>query len=379
MKIRVYLMVLAIASLASAASAEDRDFTTAIFVKPIHDAQIVHADDGMDHVEYELLVVNAFASPVTLLSVGVLGPSGKQLGRIEGDVLAAATQTLLAQTKSASIPASAAVSVDVDLTLPPGTAPERLTHRIVYSLEPNAELASLIGGFSIDGPEVAVNQAPAIVIRPPLTGKGWWAANGCCAPNIHRDTRVAIDGARLETPETFAIDWVLLKDGKTFEGDGSKNEQHYAFGADVLAVADGTVVSVRDGMPEETPSKPPVAVHAPSDYGGNHVILQLGPNVYAGYAHLQPGSIVVKQGDSVKAGERIGKLGNAGNSTGPHLHFGLLDRPDFFAGRSLPFVFDSFIYAGAVAGNDSNTLQITGTPRVVQSAYPLYLGIQDFP
>jgi hypothetical protein len=61
------------------------------------------------------------------------------------------------------------------------------------------------------------------------------------------------------------------------------------------------------------------------------------------------------------------------------LHFGLLDRPDFFAGRSLPLVFDSFAYAGTVAGNDPDTLKITGTPRVIKSAYPLYLGIQDFP
>jgi hypothetical protein len=77
MKMRVYPVVFALVSIASAASAEDRDFTTAIFVQPIHDAQIVHADDGMDHVEYELLVVNAFASPVTLLSVAVLDPRRK--------------------------------------------------------------------------------------------------------------------------------------------------------------------------------------------------------------------------------------------------------------------------------------------------------------
>jgi murein DD-endopeptidase MepM/ murein hydrolase activator NlpD len=191
--------------------------------------------------------------------------------------------------------------------------------------------------------------------------------------------RLAIDGARIETPETFAIDWVRLEDGKLSYGDGAANEQHYAFGADVLAVADGVVVSVRNGMPEETPSKPTVAVHEPGDYGGNHVILQLATNVYAAYAHMQPGSITVKLGDSVKAGDRIGKLGNTGNSTAPHLHFGLLDRPDFFGGRSLPFVFESFAYAGTAVGGDWKKLEITGTPREIKSAYPLYPGLQDFP
>jgi peptidase M23-like protein len=375
---RVSLMAFALAALVSGARAENHDLTTAILVQPIHDAQVVHADDGKDHVDYELLVVNAFAAPFTLSSVIVLDPSEKELGRIEGDALAAATQTLLAQTPGASIPASAAASVDVDLALPAGTAPDRVTHRIVYAIKPDAPLASIVGTFSISGPEVQVNRAPAITIRPPLTGKGWWAANGCCAPNAHRDTRIAIDGSRIETPETFAIDWTQLKDGKTFEGDGARNEEHYAFGADVLAVADGTVVSVRDGMPEETPSKPPVAVHAPGDYGGNYVILQLAANVYAAYAHMQPGSISVKPGERVRGGDRIGKLGNTGNSTAPHLHFSLLDRPDFLAGRSLPFVFDNFVYGGTVVGGDPNKLEITGTPRAVKSAYPLYPGIQDF-
>ena len=238
---RVSLMAFALAALVSGAPAENHDLTTAILVQPIHDAQVVHADDGNDHVDYELLVVNAFAAPVTLSSVIVLDPSGKELGRIEGDALAAATQTLLAQTPGASIPASAAASVDVDLALPAGTAPDRVTHRIVYAIKRDAPLASIVGTFSISGPEVQVNRAPAITIRPPLTGKGWWAANGCCAPNAHRDTRIAIDGSRIETPETFAIDWTQLKGGKTFEGDGARNEEHYASGADVLAVADATV------------------------------------------------------------------------------------------------------------------------------------------
>src|SRR5215472_1802407 len=59
-------------ALGSAASAAERDRPTAILVSPIHEAQIVRADDGQDHVEYELLVVNVFSEPVTLASVTVL-------------------------------------------------------------------------------------------------------------------------------------------------------------------------------------------------------------------------------------------------------------------------------------------------------------------
>src|SRR5437773_8155093 len=108
---------------------QERGRPTAILVSPIHDAQVVRGDDGKDHVEYELLVVNAVDQPVTLTSLTVLDPAAKELTRIEGPVLVAATQTLLDKKPVAEIPASAAVSVDVDLMGPPGTAPERATHR----------------------------------------------------------------------------------------------------------------------------------------------------------------------------------------------------------------------------------------------------------
>ena len=120
---RICLMMAAVFALASAASAAGPDRPTAILVSPIHEAQIVRADDGKDHVEYELLAINVFPEAVTLSSVTVLDPAGKELMRIEGNALTAATQTVFARTQTAVIPASAAVSVDVDLILPPDTAP----------------------------------------------------------------------------------------------------------------------------------------------------------------------------------------------------------------------------------------------------------------
>jgi hypothetical protein len=61
-----------------------------------------------------------------------------------------------------------------------------------------------------------------------------------------------VDGVRIATAETFAIDWAKVKNDRIFDGDGKRLEQYYGFGEDVLAVADGTVVSIHDGMPDET-------------------------------------------------------------------------------------------------------------------------------
>ena len=94
---RIYLALAAVPRSRSARCAEDYGRPTAILVRPIHEAQVVRGDDGMDHVEYELLVVSVFSEPVTLSSVTVLDPTGKELTRIDGGALAAATQTLFCE------------------------------------------------------------------------------------------------------------------------------------------------------------------------------------------------------------------------------------------------------------------------------------------
>ena len=354
---------------------------SAILVQPIHDAQVVPGDDGKDHVEYELMVVNVYLEPVTLTSLTVLDPAGKKLGRVTGATLAAATQALLTRKPTPAIDPSAAVAVDVDLALEPGTAPERVTHRIDYSV-PDLKRALIIdiGDTVVHGPEVAVDRRAPIVIAPPLAGDGWFVASGCCSPNVHRDTRLAINGDRIGTPETFAIDWVRVKNDRIYDGDGSQNEQHYAFGADVLAVADATVVIVQDGEPEQLPDVR-LVLEKSTQLAGNLVILELEPDVFAAYAHLQPGSVTVKVGDKVKVGEHLANLGNSGNSSGPHLHFGLLDQANMFVGRSLPYVLQQFTLVGTVNFETStgDHLVIAPESREVTRAYPLLGGIVNIP
>jgi hypothetical protein len=260
--------------------------------------------------------------------------------------------------------------------------PAQVTNRIAYSLpdgSPSAVVLSASEG-EVDGPKVAVDRRPAIVIEPPLAGDGWLATAACCGPNAHRDLRLAIDGRRIETGELFAVDYGRVEGNRVFEGDGSTNEQFFGYGADVLAVADGTVVFTQDGEPEQTPGEPELATEQ-SQIGGNKVILKIAPKVFAAYEHLQPGSLTVKVGDKVEAGAVLAKLGNTGPSTGPHLHFGLLDRPDIFTGRALPFVFERYTLAGTVdiANAEGDELVITPVGREVRMAYPLWGSIQNFP
>jgi murein DD-endopeptidase MepM/ murein hydrolase activator NlpD len=362
--------------------ASDTPQTTALKASVIHEPLYARGSDGKVHLEYDLLSTSVFPDPVRLTKVEVLADDGRRLLNLEGDDLRARTQPLGDTTPTSKVPPSSAVATLIDVVVPPGEVPERVTNRVTYELVPDTPeiLEALISGLQTRGPRLEVPPRPATVIAPPLSGEGWFNANGCCEPTPHRSFRTAADGLRFATPETFAIDWVQLRGGRLFEGDGTKNEQYFAFGAEVRSATYGEVVVVRDGRPEETPNNDPKNVVLEQDFGGNHVAVRVRPGVYAFYAHLQPGSIDVGVGDTVETGQRIGELGNTGNSTQPHLHFELSDGPDPLTSNSLPFVVDRYTFAGSVDPDQSTDkdLLIDGTSQSERETYPLFPSVADF-
>ncbi len=240
-------------------------------------------------------------------------------------------------------------------------------------------LVAIISSYDVQGPDVVVSPFHAIIIEPPLRGAGWTGINACRTPNTHRNVRVAT-GTRIGTAETFAIDSVRVDGNRFYQGNGSTNAQYPYFGAPVYAVAAGTVVALHDGMDESIPFQPATTLHKPEDFGGNYVLIRQAKGVYAFYAHMQKGSVAVVVGQQVTTGTAIGRVGNSGNSSNPHLHFGLLDRPDFVTGYSLPFVFSNFTLSGhVIGGDDSGELQIRSDVRKVSGEYPLVDDIASFP
>jgi murein DD-endopeptidase MepM/ murein hydrolase activator NlpD len=132
----------------------------------------------------------------------------------------------------------------------------------------------------------------------------------------------------------------------SFHDDPKINANWYSYGTEVLAVADGTVTAVKDGIPENVPLSPNRAVPVTLEtIGGNYVMLALGNGRFAFYAHLQPGSFRVKPGDHVRRGQLLGLLGNSGNSDFAHLHFHITDGGSL-ASEGLPYVFESFEVMG---------------------------------
>ncbi|HEX6050551.1 MAG TPA: M23 family metallopeptidase [Gemmatimonadaceae bacterium] len=216
------------------------------------------------------------------------------------------------------------------------TAPTSLTHRFAITAVEGAREDTA----TLEPAPLIVSRDAPTVIGPPLRGGPWFGNNGPSNDSRHR--RVLIPyGGELQLGQRFAFDWVK------FRGDESGLPDPATYGSEVLAVADARVAEVIDGIPENwAPPGRPTSRDAravpmtPATARGNVVVLELAPGRFAHFAHLQPRSIRVRQGDRVRRGQVLGLLGNSGNSTGPHLHFQVSDSPGV-AGNGLPFVFDS--------------------------------------
>jgi murein DD-endopeptidase MepM/ murein hydrolase activator NlpD len=139
--------------------------------------------------------------------------------------------------------------------------------------------------------------------------------------------------------EAFAYDFVQIgANGKSFQRDGKSNADYYAYGKKVLAAKDGTVLAVRSDVMENTPGET-VNSAVP---GGNVVIIDHGNGQYGYYAHLKPSTVTVKVGARVKAGDPIGEVGNSGDSTEPHLHFHVMNKPDPADADGIPVGFENW-------------------------------------
>ena len=135
------------------------------------------------------------------------------------------------------------------------------------------------------------------------------------------------------------------------------------------------VVEASDGMAENIPHSGTYAEPITFDNaGGNHVVVEISARRYAFYAHMRPGTVNVKVGDQVHAGDLIGHVGNTGSSTEPHLHFHIDDEPSFLAGDGVPFEFDKGLMSGSVhadvASKDAITFGAVGPQKPFVDDYP---------
>lgn len=376
------LAATAIALLVSGAHSTART-TSALAVGVSGPGQQVRGSDGREHIEYDLIVSDAFTAPATLRSLEVRTGRHRLLS-LSGSRLAASTLALgtSAQTDGrVGSGSSVVIQVDIVLTASAGpTAPGVVVNRLSYSIPADAPARPIIGTTTVQMPPLRVARRAPVVIASPLRGTGWINANGCCddPTSPHRQTVLSTSTGGYSTPEMFAIDWIREVGGRFHSGDGLRNSDWPTFGAPLYAVANGTVVVARDGRPDIPPRTKNLDLRTPVDFGGNHVFLKIGPGLYACYAHLKRGSLRVRAGQRVRVGQRIGLTGNSGNTDGPHLHFGIQRRADCLS-ASEPFEIDHYRLQGYVGPTSAPPrIDLIGPRRRERSSLPLIRSVVTF-
>lgn len=130
--------------------------------------------------------------------------------------------------------------------------------------------------------------------------------------------------------QRYAYDLVIMKNDSTFKDSPNVNENYYAFNKEVTAPADGKVIKVVNHLEDNIPGE-----MYEMEPAGNVIIIEHTNHEYSMVAHLKKNSCLVQQGDTVKQGDVIALCGNSGNSSEAHIHFQVMDAPDFLNCQSL--------------------------------------------
>lgn len=232
------------------------------------------------------------------------------------------------------------------------SVPDTLFHKIYFKNGAGKEAC-------IEGIKVGVIKKQPVKIGPPVKGKNWWWAAGPSNLDLHHRRAVMSFQSIPFCSQRFAVDLIKFKDNKYLVDPkvtipNINNSDFYCYGDTVYAIADGTVFNSRDGLPDIPPLISPSINLDNAD--GNYIVLEIPYNngsrldtVYANYAHLKTGSLLVRIGQAVHKGDPIGLLGNSGNTTGPHLHFHIMTKGyGILFSQGLPFTIDGFHLSGII-------------------------------
>lgn len=146
-----------------------------------------------------------------------------------------------------------------------------------------------------------------------------------------------------EISQQYAYDLLMVENGASHRGEGTKNEEYLVFGKEIIAPCDGRVVQVITGVEDNIPGRT-----NPEQLTGNTVVLKTDAEEFILFAHLKKGSIMVEEGQDVRRGEVLAQCGNSGNSTEPHLHLSLQNQIDMVGATGAKLYFDRLLVNGEI-------------------------------
>jgi len=183
---------------------------------------------------------------------------------------------------------------------------------------------------------------PSLALAFPLKNGLYYVGHGGSHPvvnyhNVSPSQKYALDISKLNAVGVRA--WGLQP---------SRLAAYAIYGDPLYSPCEGVVRSVVDGLPDHAP--PAGDTNNPA---GNHVEIQTGEHrVFL--AHMEKGSIAVKPGQRVQAGDLLGRVGNSGNTSEPHLHIhAVRGGQSLFDGDGVPLTFNGrFLVRGDLVSSN---------------------------
>ena len=149
----------------------------------------------------------------------------------------------------------------------------------------------------------------------------------------------------------FASDFIYVDEaGRAYHDDPRKLENWYGYGKPVYVPGAGVVLASANDIPDNWFENAQATVIGypklpsgkdPKDIG-NFVLIDHENGEYSLLVHMKPGSVLVRSGDRVKQGQKVGAIGFAGDSIFPHLHYSLMSGATLFKDWGLPIYFLHF-------------------------------------
>lgn len=299
--------------------------------------------DGIYNIAYHIKLSNFQLEGLELIKAEILNNDDQSILRTYAD------STLAANFKAASDPLPTQQELYdgteklpnpyllVWLRVDPSKIPSTILHRMTFK-----ETSGSLRQITVENITSVSNTSP-IVIASPVKGEYWYVQGTTTDDPAHFAGIASLKG-HTTCDGLFAVDMLLFNSaGQYFANTGMQNEDHFCYGQDLYAVADGIVVTARD-IYQDTPVgqlEHPNMLY--EHYCGNEVVIDIGNGNFADYTHLKPGSVNVKVGDVVKKGDIVAKIGNSGASSGPHLHFEICCSNPPWHTYGVPYVIDKFV------------------------------------
>ncbi len=178
--------------------------------------------------------------------------------------------------------------------------------------------------------EIAEDYLSVNRFRFPLVGE-WDVLHGGRTPDVNKHFN--------HVQQRWAFDFVIREGGELRAAGSKSNESYYGHGGTIVAPAPGVVVFSRDGMRENRPGRR-------GKLGGNGVVIDHGFGEFTAHWHMITGTVTAQVGDRVEYGQALGKVGNSGRSTMPHLHVHLVSAAPGESPQALPLEFHDVVVDG---------------------------------